>query len=97
MGRQVPLCSKTTVDPNATLGLTAPRRYNWWMPSSVSLTKLKRNRAYVLVLAFVLSGLIETLVHWHASPDARWMSITALSIYLLFEVGLFFAPFVVKR
>jgi Sec-independent protein secretion pathway component TatC len=67
------------------------------MPSPVSLDKLRRNRAYVLILAFAVSTIIEALVHRHAAPDLVWMSIMAISIYLLFEVGLFFAQFFVKR
>jgi sec-independent protein translocase protein TatC len=67
------------------------------MPSRVSLEKLSRNRAYVLVSAFVLSTLIETLVHWRAPPDVVLMSIIALSIYLFFELGLFFARLFIKK
>ena len=67
------------------------------MPSRVSLEKLSRNRAYVLVSAFVVSTLIETLVHWRGPPDVVLMSIIALSIYLFFELGLFFARLFLKK
>jgi sec-independent protein translocase protein TatC len=67
------------------------------MLGPVSLDKLRRNRACVLILAFVVSTTIETLVHRHAPPDVVWMSILAISLYLLFEIGLFFAPFFAKR
>ncbi len=51
-------------------------------PTRLSLEKLKRNRGYALILAFVVSALI-------GPPNAIWMSTLALSMYLLFEIGLF--------
>jgi len=67
------------------------------MPSRLSLDKLGRNRAYVLVSALIVSTLIETLVHWRAQPDVVFMAIIALSIYAFFELGLFFARLFVKK
>jgi sec-independent protein translocase protein TatC len=54
-----------------------------------SLEKLKRNRGYVLVLIFVISATA-------APVDAISTSIMALSMYLLYEVGLLFARFLPK-
>lgn len=48
----------------------------------VGLQKLRRNRGWALLLAFVISAIVEP------PPDAYSMSITALSMYLLFEVSL---------
>jgi Sec-independent protein secretion pathway component TatC len=67
------------------------------MPSRVSLDWLRRKRALVLISAFLVATLIETLVHWHAPPNVMWMSIMAISVYLLFEVGLFFAQLFLKE
>ncbi len=67
------------------------------MLSRDSLQKLRRSRGYLLILAFVLSALVETFVHWDVPPDVRWMSMAAASMYILFEAGLFFAQLVVKR
>ena len=53
------------------------------MPNRSSLEKLRRCRHYVFVLVFVLSALV-------GPPDTAYMAIVALSIYLLFEIGLFF-------
>jgi sec-independent protein translocase protein TatC len=75
----------------------ADRLYNRVMRSWVSLERLRRNRGYVLIPAFVVSTLIETLAHRHAPPDVRWMSIRAISMYVVFEIGLFFARPFVKR
>ena len=66
------------------------------MSGRIALDKLRRARGYVLILTFVASTLIESFVHRHAPPDVRWMSIAALSMYMLFEVGLFFARFGVR-
>lgn len=66
------------------------------MPNRVSLAKLKRNRVYALVLAFIVSTFVETLVHWRAPPDVLFMSIMAVSMYLFYEAGLFFAQFFLK-
>ncbi len=67
------------------------------MLSGVTLQELRRSRGYVLILAFVLSALVETFVHRDAPPDVRWMSMAAASMYIMFEAGLFFAQLVVKR
>jgi sec-independent protein translocase protein TatC len=60
------------------------------MPNHVSLEKLRRNRGYVLVLAFIVSAVV--IPH-----DALSMATMAVSIYLLYEVGLLFARFFLKR
>jgi Sec-independent protein secretion pathway component TatC len=67
------------------------------MRNRTKLEKLERNRAFVLILAFIVSTFVETLVHWHGPPDALFMSTLACSIYLLFEVGLFFARLFRRR
>lgn len=67
------------------------------MITGVSLERLRRSRGYVLIAAFIVATLIETLVHWHAPPDAIFMTVVAASIYLSFEIGLFFARFLPKR
>ena len=67
------------------------------MPNRVSLEKLKRNRVYALIFAFIVATFVETLVHWRAPPDALFMSIMAVSIYVLYEVGLFCAQFFLKK
>jgi len=48
--------------------------------------KLKKNRAYIIIGAFVL-GMILT------PPDIISQVLIAIPIWILFEVGLFFAPF----
>ena len=63
------------------------------MPNRVNLDTLRRNRGYVLIAAFVVSALMK----WRAPPDAISMAIVALSMYVLFEVGLFVAKLVIKR
>ncbi|MGH8220158.1 MAG: hypothetical protein ACREUT_16585 [Steroidobacteraceae bacterium] len=63
------------------------------MNSWISLEKLQRSRGYVLILAFIIATLVETLVNWRTPPDVLLMSVIAISIYLLFEVGLFVARF----
>ncbi len=61
------------------------------MPNRMSLEWLRRKRGLVLILAFVVSaGVIRP-------SDAHSMSIIALSMYLLFEVGLFFAQALHKK
>jgi sec-independent protein translocase protein TatC len=55
----------------------------------VSLEKLKRNRGYVLIFVFVVPAAV-------APPDAISMSIMAVSMYLLCEVGLFLARLFLK-
>jgi sec-independent protein translocase protein TatC len=52
----------------------------------VSLEKLKRHRAYALILTFVISAAVTP-------PNVISMSIMALSMYLLYEVGLVSARF----
>jgi sec-independent protein translocase protein TatC len=56
----------------------------------VSLENLKRNRAYALILAFVLSAAVTT------APDVVSMSIMAVSMYLLYELGLICARLLFK-
>lgn len=63
------------------------------MNSWISLEKLQQHRGLVLILAFIVSTVVETLVHWREPPDALFMSTMAISMYLLFEVGLFCARF----
>jgi sec-independent protein translocase protein TatC len=60
------------------------------MPSHIRLDKLRRNRGYVLVLAFIVSAVV--MPH-----DALPMATMAVSMYLLYEVGLLFARFFLKR
>ena len=67
------------------------------MPNRVNLENLRRSRGYALILAFVVSTLVETLVHWRAPPDVIWMAIMAVSLYLLFEAGLLVARLLPKR
>ena len=67
------------------------------MPNRATLEKLKRNRVYALILAFIVSTFVETLVHWRAPPDVLFMSPIAVSMYLLYEAGLFCAQFFVKK
>jgi len=67
------------------------------MRNRITLEMLKRMRGYVLVFAFIVSTFIETLVHWHGPPDVVLMSIMAVSMYLLFEIGLLCARFLPKR
>jgi len=67
------------------------------MPNRVSLEKLRRHRPYALISAFVVSTLVETLVHRRGPPDAIWMAIMAISIYLLFEAGVFVARFFPRK
>ena len=63
------------------------------MPDRVSLEGLRRNRGFVLVFAFVVSALVQ----WRAPPDVIVMAIVAVSMYLLFELGLFIAGRILKR
>jgi sec-independent protein translocase protein TatC len=63
------------------------------MRNRVTLEKLRRYRGYALVLAFAVSSLIQ----WRAPPDVISMSIMALSMYLLYELGLLFAGRLLKR
>jgi len=63
------------------------------MSSRTPLERLERNRGWVLISAFVVATCAETFVHWHAPPDLLWMLVMALSIYVLFEAGLFCARF----
>lgn len=67
------------------------------MPGRVSLETLKRNRGYALIFAFIVSTFVETLVHWRAPPDARFTSTMAVSMYVLYEAGLFFVQFLLKK
>ena len=67
------------------------------MPSRSHVEKLERSRGYVLILAFIVSTFVETLVHWHRPPDVLFMSVMACSMYLLFEVCLLFARFFRRR
>lgn len=67
------------------------------MSNRVILEKLKRNRVYALILAFIVSTFVETLVHWRAPPDLLFMSTLAVSMYLLYEAGLFFSQFFLKK
>jgi Sec-independent protein secretion pathway component TatC len=63
------------------------------MPNRGNLDTLRRNRGYALIAAFVVS----TLMQWRAAPDAISMAIVALSMYVLFEVGLLVAKLVIKQ
>lgn len=63
------------------------------MPNRVNLDTWRRNRGYALLAAFVVSALLQ----WRARPDAISMAIVALSMYVLFEAGLFVAKRVIKR
>jgi len=63
------------------------------MRNQVILEKLRRNRSYVLILAFIASA----LVHRHAPPDATSMAFVAVAMYLVFEVGLLVASRAIKR
>jgi sec-independent protein translocase protein TatC len=62
------------------------------MPNRV-LEGLRRNRAFVLISAFVVSALAQ----WRAPPDVISMALIAVSMYLLFELGLRLAGFFLKR
>jgi sec-independent protein translocase protein TatC len=55
-----------------------------------SVQKIRRKRYYVLVLAFILAALAEP-------ADALAMSRAAVSLYLLFEIGLFCAGLLLRR
>lgn len=55
----------------------------------VSLEKLKHNRGYVLIVVFLVAGAVTP-------PDAISMLTMAGPMYLLYEVGLFFAALAVK-
>ena len=56
----------------------------------VSLEKLKRNRSYALIFAFVVATAATP------SSDVVSMSIMAVSMYLLYEVSLFSARLFLK-
>ena len=60
------------------------------MPAHFSLDKFRSLRGYVLVLAFVISSLVMP-------RDVISMMIMAGSIFLLYEIGLFCARFLVKK
>jgi sec-independent protein translocase protein TatC len=60
------------------------------MAGHVNLEKLKRNRGYVLVLAFMVCSILMP-------SDATSMALMAVSAYLLYEVGLLFARFFLNR
>lgn len=47
-----------------------------------TLEKLKHYRGYALILAFIIASL-------GGAPDAIHMSAIAVSLYLIYEVGLF--------
>lgn len=53
----------------------------------VNLERLKRNRAYALIFAFCIATAATP------SSDVISMSIMAVSMYLLYEVSLYFARF----
>jgi len=55
----------------------------------VSVEKLSSNRGYVLIGVFVIAAAVTP-------PDAISMTILALPMYLLYEIGLFFARAVAK-
>jgi sec-independent protein translocase protein TatC len=57
----------------------------------VSLEKLKRNRGYALILAFVISAAVRP------PSDAISMSIMAVSLYVLYEFGMFFGRFPLEK
>ena len=63
------------------------------MPNLFNLDRLRRNRSYVLIVAFVGSA----VVHWRGPPDATSMTIMAVSMYLVFEAGLFVGTRIIKR
>jgi Sec-independent protein secretion pathway component TatC len=67
------------------------------MPSPFTLDWLRRKRGLILIFAFFVSTLIETIVHAHTAPDLIWMSILAISMYLVFEISLLFARLLLKR
>jgi len=67
------------------------------MPARFSLDGLRRKRGLILIIAFVASALIETMVHAHSAPDVRWAGMLAVSMYLVFEASLLFARFLLKR
>jgi sec-independent protein translocase protein TatC len=52
----------------------------------VTLEQLRRHRAYALIFAFVISAAV-------LPPNVIAMSIMAVSMYLLYEVGLLSARF----
>ena len=56
----------------------------------MNLEKLRRNRGYVLIFAFVVSAAVMP-------TDAISMAIMAVSIDRVYEVGLFFGRFFLKR
>lgn len=55
----------------------------------VSLEKLKRNRGYVLIVVFVIAAAVTP-------PDSISMTVMAVPMYLLYEVGMIFARMALK-
>jgi sec-independent protein translocase protein TatC len=55
----------------------------------VSIEKLQKNRGYVLIIVFVIAAAVTP-------PDSISMTVMAVPMYLLYEVGLFFAKIALK-
>ena len=55
----------------------------------VSVEKLKKNRGYVLIIVFVIAAAVTP-------PDSISMTVMAVPMYLLYEVGMFFAKIALK-
>jgi sec-independent protein translocase protein TatC len=55
----------------------------------VGIEKLKKNRGYVLIIVFVIAAAVTP-------PDSISMTVMAVPMYLLYEVGLFFAKIALK-
>ena len=54
------------------------------MRNRLDVEKLRPYRGYALILAFIVSAMAQR----REAPDAISLAVVALSIYLLFEVGL---------